>query len=242
MENVKRGFVMPPVKKEKKVKQLVPHEREYSRREETLHSLTHGFGALLGVAGLVFLILKAVSLGAVAVVGASVFGAALIILYSASCAYHGACAVYGEHCVSPVRDFFMKCDHCMIFILIVGTYTPACIYAMGGWVGWTVFGIVASCCTVGLILNAVDVDRFHKISLVLYLVTGWTIVIASVPYYNAIGPVGFSFLVIGGLLYTIGVIFYKLQKIPYMHVLWHLFVIGGSVMHYFMVYSYCLAA
>ena len=225
----------------KKYNLPVPHERQYFKREEVLHSLSHALGALLGVLGLVLLILKAIPLGAVAVVGGAVFGVALIVLYSASALYHGACAHYGEYTVSPVRDFFMKCDHCMIFILIVGTYTPACIYAMGGWIGWTVFGVVAGSSVLGLVLNANDVDRFHKISLVLYLVTGWAIAAASIPYYKAIGPVGFGFLLAGGLFYTIGVIFYKLQKIPYMHLLWHLFVIGGSVMHFFMVYGYCFS-
>lgn len=217
-----------------------PHERQYFLAEEILHTVTHGIGAILGIAGLVLLILKALPLGVVATVGAVVFGISLIALYSASALYHGSCAYYGEFVVSPIRDFFMKCDHCMIFILIVGTYTPACIYAMGGWVGWCVFGVVATSSILGLVLNSVDVDRYHKISLVLYLVTGWTIAAASVPYFKAIGPVGFAFLLFGGAFYTIGIVFYKMQKVPYMHVIWHLFVIGGSVMHFFMVYGYCL--
>ena len=219
-----------------------PHERQYLLKEEILHTVTHAIGALLGVLALVLLILKALPLGAVATVGAIVFGVSLIALYSASALYHGSCAYYGEYVVSPVRDFFMKCDHCMIFILIVGTYTPACIYAMGGVVGWCVFGVVATSSILGLILNSIDVDRYHKISLVLYLVTGWTIAAASVPYFKAIGPVGFGFLLLGGAFYTVGVIFYKMQKVPYMHVLWHLFVLGGSVMHFFMVYGYCLVS
>ena len=86
----------------------------------------------------------------------------------------------------------------------------------------------------------IDVDRFAKLSLVLYLITGWTIAAASIPYYRAIGPWGFGGLLAGGLLYTVGVIFYKKQTVPYMHVIWHLFVLGGSVAHFFMVYSYCL--
>lgn len=235
-------FIDEPIcnRAEKDLKIPVPHEREYYKREEILHSLTHALGACLAILGLVLLILKAIPLGALEVVGASVFGVSLIILYSASALYHGACAIYGEHIVCPVRDFFMKCDHCSIFLLIVGTYTPACLCAMRGWVGFTVFGVVASCSILGLILNTIDVDRFHKISMVLYLVTGWTIAAASVPYYKAIGPIGFACLIAGGILYTVGVIFYKMQKVPYMHVLWHLFVIGGSVMHFFMVYGYCI--
>ena len=197
---------------------------------------------MLAAVALILLIVKAIPLGTMAVLGSVVFGLALIVLYAASALYHGACLRYGEFCVSRVRDFFMKCDHCMIFVLIVGTYAPACCYAMGGWVGAVVFGVVFTCSAVGLIFNAIDVDRFQKISLVLYLVTGWTIAAASIPYYRAIGPWGFGCLLAGGFLYTVGVIFYKHQRIPYMHVLWHLFVLGGSVMHFFMVYSYCLVA
>lgn len=213
--------------------------RDFSRFEEVMHALTHGIGSLLGILGFILLILKASDYKTADVISAAVFGASLVILYSASCAYHASCARYGEHTLSRVRNFFMKCDHCMIFILIVGTYTPACISAMGGWVGWTVFGTVATLCTLGIILNAIDVERFSKISLVLYILTGWTIAVASVPYFNAVGALGFAFLIAGGILYTIGVVFYKLKHIPYMHVIWHLFVLGGSIMHYIMVYFFC---
>ena len=217
-----------------------PHEREYLKREEHLHTLTHAAGAVLAVLGLILLLIKAVPLGTAATVGAAAFGGALILLYSASALYHGACARVGDYAVSPVRDFFMKCDHCMIYALIAGTYAPACLYAMRGWVGATVFAVVASCSVLGLVLNMIDVDRFARLSLVLYLITGWTIAAASIPYYRAIGPWGFGLLIVGGILYTVGVIFYKRQTVPYMHVIWHLFVLGGSIAHFFMVYSYCL--
>lgn len=217
-----------------------PHDRIYLKREELLHTLTHAIGALLAILGLVLLILRALPLGTAAIVGAVAFGVALILLYTASALYHGACLRYGDYTPSRTRDIFMKCDHCMIYVLIAGTYAPACLYAMKGWVGFTVFAIVASCSLLGLILNMIDVDRFSKLSLVLYLLTGWTIAAASIPYFKAIGAVGFGFLVAGGVLYTVGVIFYKRQRTPYMHVLWHLFVLGGSLMHFFMVYGYCL--
>ncbi len=234
MENVKKDLICK--------KRTVPltAERDYSKFEEVAHAAIHGLGALLGVLGLVFLILKTARLSAIDVVSASIFGAALIILYSASCAYHTTCAIYGDHCECRLRDFCMKCDHSMIFVLILGTYTPACLSGMGGAVGWIIFGIVAACSLVGIALNVIDVERFKRISMVLYLVAGWTIAIASVPFYKAVGLGGFTFLLLGGLLYTIGVIFYKLRQIRYMHIVWHLFVLGGSVMHYFMIYLYCL--
>lgn len=231
-----------PKKAPTAAKKPLPHARRYRPAEEVLHSLTHALGALLAVLGLVLLILRAAPLPPSATVGAIIFGVALILLYSASALYHGACARYGDDTVCPLRDFFMKCDHCMIYVLIAGTYAPACLYAMGGWVGWTVFGIVAACSTLGLVLNMIDVDRFGRVSLVLYLLTGWTIAAASVPYYRAVGPWGFGLLLLGGVLYTVGVFFYKRQRTPYMHVIWHLFVLGGSIAHFFMVYSFCLTA
>jgi len=234
MENVKRTRVHT-IRKEKP--ETV--EREFSRYEEVTHAITHAVGAVLGVLGLILLLIKASGAGFLSVFSASLYGASRIILYSASCAYHSSCAVYGSYKPSRVRDFFMKCDHSMIYFLILGTYTPACLASMGGFVGFTVFGVVAVCCILGVILNVIDVERFKKISLILYLVTGWTIVIALRPYYDAIGPRGIGFLVLGGILYTVGVIFYKMQNIRNMHIIWHFFVLAGSVMHYIMVYFYC---
>lgn len=213
--------------------------RDFSKKEEVIHAVTHGAAALLAVPALVLLLLRAAPLGALAVVAAAIYGASLIILYSASCAYHAACARFGEHQASPVRDFFMKCDHSMIFLLIVGTYAPACLAAMGGAIGWVIFGIVAACCLLGITLNIIDVARFHKLSLVLYILTGWAIIVAAVPLFRAIGGIGFALIVLGGVLYTVGVIFFKMERVPYMHVLWHLFVIGGSLLHYIAVYLYC---
>lgn len=238
MDHTNRNYVTQPVLKASKRKKA-KQQRDFTRSEEIIHALTHGAAALLGIPGLILMMLQAIGQGVLATSAAAIYGASLIILYSASCAYHASCARFGEHTISPVRDFFMKCDHSMIFILILGTYTPACLAAMGGTIGWTVFGIVAACCTLGIILNIIDVKRFHKISLILYIVTGWTIVIACVPLLHAIGPIGFALIVGGGILYTVGVIFYRMEHIPYMHIIWHLFVIGGSLMHYLAIYFYC---
>lgn len=213
--------------------------RDFSKKEELLHAVTHGAAALLAIPALVLLILRAAPLGVLAVVAATIYGASLIILYSASCGYHAACAHFGEHQPSPLRDFFMKCDHSMIFLLIVGTYAPACLAALGGVIGWVIFGIVAACCVVGIGLNMIDVARFHKISLWLYILTGWAIIVAAVPLFHSIGGTGFSLIVLGGVLYTVGVIFFKMERVPYMHVVWHFFVIGGSLLHYIAIYLYC---
>ena len=212
--------------------------RDYSRFEEACHSAIHGAGALLGIFGLIMLLVRVSERGVLDVAAASIYGATLIILYTASASYHALSCKYGDHSVCHVRDFFMKCDHSSIYLLILGTYTPAAL-AMGGIIGIAVFSIVAACSAVGMVFNIIDVDRFAKVSMVLYLVAGWTIALASVPYYKAVGPQGFAFLIAGGLLYTVGVIFFKMRSVRYMHILWHLFVLAGSVMHYFMVYFYC---
>ena len=222
------------IKKERKPKEI----RELTRKEEIIHAITHGIPALLSILGLILLILKAIESGAVAVVGASIYGASLIILYSASCLYHSSCIKYRSLEEGALRRVCQKIDHSMIFILILGTYTPAYLTSLGGWVGWTIFGIVAFCSVLGMTLNFISVKKFEKFALALNLISGWMIVIAAIPFYNAIGQVGFNYLVAGGLFYTIGVIFYKLQNIPYMHVIWHIFVIAGSLMHYVMVYNF----
>ena len=212
--------------------------RELTRREEVIHAVTHGLGALVSILALVLLVIRASGQGALAVAGAAVFGSSLIILYSASCLYHSSCIKYRTLEAGALRRVCQKIDHSMIFILIVGTYVPACWTALGGWIGWTVFGIVGTCSVVGFVLNWISVKRFEKIVLTLNIISGWTIVVAGVPYFNAIGEIGFNYLVAGGLFYTIGIIFYKMQRIPYMHVIWHLFVIAGSLMHYIMIYNF----
>ena len=222
-----------------RIKAAAP-SREFTRAEEVAHSVTHGAGAILGILGLILLIIKAIPSGVAAIVGASVFGAALIILYSASCAYHTSCAVFGSIKPSRVRDITMKCDHSLIYILILGTYTPACISAMGGAIGYTVFGVVFACCALGMTLNVINVERFMKVSLALYVIAGWTIAIAVKPYYDAIGMDGIILLVFGGIAYTVGIFFYKAKSVKYMHIIWHFFVLLGSVLHFLMVYLYCI--
>ena len=214
--------------------------RECSAREEFMHALTHGIGAILSLVGLVFLIVKAWGSDALSLFSVALYGISLFILYSSSCAYHISCAVFGTDKSSRIRDFFMKCDHSMIFFLILGTYTPACLISMRGMVGFSVFAVVAISCILGIILNVINVERYYKISQLLYLVTGWTIVLALRPYCTAIGGVGVGYLVLGGILYTVGVLFYNMKRIPGMHVVWHLFVILGSIMHFIMIYSFCI--
>ena len=212
--------------------------RDFTPFEEGAHAALHGLGAIAAAVGSVFLLRRVWGTGKIAFASALVYGITLVMLYTASCLYHACCFRRGDYEYSPARDFFRKCDHSTIYLLILGTYTPAA-YALGGALGIAVFSVVCVTCALGWVLNVIDIDRFVKVSTVLYLVAGWTIVLASVPYYKAIGPVGFNYLVAGGLFYTVGDVFYIVRKIPYFHVVWHILVLLGSVMHYIMIYSYC---
>ena len=204
-----------------------------SEKEEKINATIHVASALVAVLGCVLLIIKSAPLGALAIVSAALYGAAMILLYSASSTYH---LVKNG---TKAKIFLQKFDHASIFLLITGTYIPGCWIAMGGAIGWIVFALVASCGIVGIVLNCIDVKRYSKICLFLYIVAGWTIAAAGYPYYKAIGFLGFMCLVLGGLLYTGGIFFYKMKTTPYMHALWHIFVTAGSVMHYIMIYFYC---
>lgn len=205
---------------------------KHTHKEEILHSLTHGIAGMLSVIGLILLVMKTASLGKTKLIGSIIFGVSLILLYSASAIYHA----------SPYetrsREVLQKLDHCMIYVLILGTYVPACLTALGGWLGWAVFAIVATCCITGVIINLIDIGRFYKLSIVLYVVSGWMIAVVAVPFIKTIGWQGFTFLLLGGLFYTAGLIFYRMTKTRYMHFVWHVFVMLGSLMHFVMVYLY----
>ena len=212
--------------------------RPFTRPEEIAHAIIHGAGAVLGVIALILMLGKASSTAGL--ISAAVFGISLILLYAASGRFHAACAVKGMQSPSPFRDFAEKCDHSLIFLLILGTYTPACLAAMGGFVGYALFSLVGVCCVVGFVLNVINVQKFIRVSMVLYVIAGWAIAAAIYPYYLAVGFGGVAMLLAGGVSYTVGLLFYRARHIPYLHIVWHVLVLLGSVFHFFMVYNYCL--
>lgn len=213
--------------------------RPFTAKEELIHSITHGLGALAGVVGLILLILKAAPHGTLAVTGATLFGASIITLYLSSCLYHASCCYTLACRPTKVKAVFERMDYCTIFLLILGTYIPACWSVLGGTLGWVMFSIIAACAVLGIILNAISPEKHHKVSMVIYVAAGWAIAVASVPFVRSVGLSGFFLLVLGGVFYTLGLIFYSLNKIPYMHVIWHLFVLAGTVTHYLLIYHYC---
>ena len=204
-------------------------EPEYTIIEERINRLTHGVGAVLSVAGLVVLVVYSGIYGnAWHVVSFSIFGSALVILYAASTLYHSVTQ-------AAAKRVFWILDHSAIFILIAGTYTPFTLVSLrGGW-GWSLFGVVWACAVLGIILKIFYIGRFEKISVAVYVIMGWLCVMAFKEIVATVSLLSIVLLILGGLSYTLGVVFFAWQKLPFNHALWHLCVLGGSVFHYFSV-------
>ena len=206
----------------------------YTRGEELLNSISHGVGTAFGIAALVLCIVQAVRRGdAWSVVSACVYGTSLILLYGMSTLYHAV-----TH--KKLRRIFRVFDHTSIFLLIAGTYTPLTLITLRGALGWVMFGVVWGGAVLGIVLNSVDIERFRRFSMVCYLMMGWMIAVGVVPLVRSMKPAGILFLVLGGICYTVGVFFYRRKKIPFMHGVWHLFVLAGSVCHFFCIIFYVL--
>ncbi len=201
--------------------------------EEIANAISHGVGAGLGIAGTVVAIVTAAIHGeAKDVVGVSLYGASLVILYLISTLYHSLTAYGG-------KKVFRVLDHCTIFLLILGTYIPVCWSIIGGAAGWVLFGIIAGCAVLGIVFNAINMHKWKKASLVLYIVMGWAVIFSGKEMLDKIPKEGLIFLLGGGIMYTLGVIFYRMKSKKFMHFIWHLFVLAGSVLHYFFILFYC---
>lgn len=204
--------------------------------EEIANAISHGVGSLLAIAGTVILIvLAAVYSDAMGVVSSALYGATLIILYTNSTLYHSLTN-------KTAKKVFRIFDHCSIFILILGTYIPVSLALLRGWIGWTLFGVNVTCAVLGIVFNSINLEKWDKLSQILYMIMGWSVIITAYPVYKAIIAQGVGGLILilgGGILYTVGVIFYKSDR-KYWHFIWHFFVLGGSVLHYFFVLYYCI--
>lgn len=209
-------------------------KRRYTLGEEIFSSIVHGIGAALGIVALVTMVVRAANHKDVyAVVSAAIFGASLIILYTMSTLYH---ALTNEKAKKVFRIF----DHATIFLLIAGTYTPYLLVSMRGQTGWILFGVLWGLTAVGVVFDAVMLDKFRKIEMLLYIGMGWCIVVASGTLVASLAKGGLILLFTGGVLYTVGILFYAMKKVRYMHSIWHFFVLAGSILHYFSVYLYVL--
>ncbi len=203
--------------------------RELTVAEEIINSVTHGIGTLLSIAALVLLIVFAAIKGnAWHVVSFTIFGSTLILLYLSSTLYH-------SFSKPKLKDLFARFDHAAIFFLIAGTYTPFMLSTLRGVLGWGLLSVIWILAIGGAIIRSIYVTRFRKLMVAIYVLMGWMFVFAF-RTMMAITPFeSLLFLFIGGILYTVGVIFYVWRSLPYAHGIWHLFVLGGSIMHFFAV-------
>ncbi len=206
--------------------------KSYSVREEIAHSATHGLGIVLSLAGLVALVTTASRTGDTwDVVASAVYGVTLVLLYLTSTLYHSI-----PH--PPAKRVLRILDHSAIYLLIAGTYTPFTLVLLRGPWGWTLFGLVWGLAILGITLKVAAMGRFRRLSLVLYIGMGWLVVIALGPLTAALARGGMVLLVLGGLAYTSGVLFYVWRRLPYHHAVWHAFVLAGSVLHFFAILLY----
>ena len=197
-----------------------------SLAEEIASAVTHGLGALASLgAGAVLITLAALTGDVYAIVGASVFVGSLVLLYTASTLYH---AIPWDRAKARLKVF----DHCAIYVLIAGTYTPFMIGGMrGGW-GWALLGIVWTLAVAGVVFKLFFTGRFKLVSTLVYVAMGWLIILAVGPMKASLDPTTIAWLVAGGLAYTAGTVFYMSKRIPFAHAIWHLFVLAGSVCHF----------
>lgn len=202
---------------------------DFPNIEELWHSITHGIGVVLSIVGLVFLILRAVAHGTTwHLVSFIVYGVSLIVLYLASATYHGTP-------VGKLKDALHKFDRSAIYILIAGTYTPFLLNNLRGPWGWSLLGIIWGLTIFGLCISLGLIPKLKRIVVGLYLVMGWLLIVAIPQAVMKIAPVSLGLILAGGISYTVGVIFYKWRKFPYNHIIWHFFVLAGSITHYFAV-------
>ena len=206
--------------------------KTYSVREEIVHSAIHGLGIALSIAGLIALVLTARRTGDPwDVVASAVYGVTLILLYLASTLYHSI-----PH--ARVKRVLRVIDHSAIYLLIAGTYTPFTLVSLRGPWGWTLFGLIWGLAILGIALKVAAMGRFRGLSLALYLGMGWLALVALRPLTAALAQGGLILLVLGGIAYTSGVLFYVWRRLPYHHAFWHAFVLAGSVLHFFAILLY----
>ena len=201
---------------------------------ERFNAWTHLLGALLALTGAIWLIAAATASGdAVKTASMAVYGITLVMLYSVSTVYH---SVRG-----PLKRILRKLDHLSIYLLIAGSYTPFCLISLRGPWGWWLFGIVWTLAVIGMLQEIKPRSEARILSLVIYAVMGWIVLVAIKPLLASLGLAGFLWLASGGVFYTVGIIFFAFdERFRHWHGIWHLFVIAGSLMHFIAILFYVL--
>lgn len=208
--------------------------KHYSLAEEIANSISHGAGVVFGVIALFLLLISAVEMNdAVRIVSASIYGASIILLFLASTLYHAV-----QH--HPTKSVLKLVDHCAIYLLIAGTYTPFLLLTLGGGFGAILMVIIWTIAVAGILFKLLSNQRFHGLSVVTYLAMGWFALVGAYQLATNLHWAGIGLLVAGGVVYSVGVIFYQVERIPFNHAIWHLFVLGGCVCHFLTVYFFVL--
>ena len=226
-----------PIKKTiKKTKKRVQDKLSFNTRtagEEIGCAISHGAASLAFLAGTILMIVRSVSLGKspLTVFAVAAFGFGFLAVYTTSFLYHTVTDL-------KVKKTLQVLDHCMIYVMICGSYAPVCLGMIKGVWGWAIWGVNVACMILGIVINLVDIHKFYRLSQTLYILMGWMIVVGAVQMIRAIPLSGLLYLVAGGLLYTFGIIFYKMKDKKYMHLVFHLFVIAGSIPHFLFVLFY----
>lgn len=202
----------------------------YTKGEEIANAITHGIGTLLSIAALVILVVFSAKYSdAWHVVGYSIFGSSLIILYLESTLYH---SLQGK----KVKKVFRIFDHCSIFILIAGTYTAYILSCLRDPLGWTIFGIEWGLAIIGIVMKCFTTGKYEKLSTLIYVLMGWLIMLHAKKLSLVIPKISLVYLIVGGVVYTLGSLLFIKDDIPYNHPVWHLFVLGGSICHFFSLF------
>ncbi len=205
----------------------------YTLGEELFNSISHGIGAALAVAALVLMVVKAHN--PLPETTVSLFGATMIILYTMSCIYHA---------LSPNlegKKVLRVIDHCNVFLLVFGTYIPVSLLGVGGAKGWILFGVIGAFTIIGIVFTAINVDKYKVIATICHLINGWSILIGIPELINNAGHEGLLFMILGGVMYTIGSVLYGLgSKKKYMHCIFHVFCLLGTFFHFWSIYMYLI--
>jgi len=212
-----------------------PEQAHYRLSDILANAITHGIGAILAILGAVALIAASTRGSARLVVCCSVFSVTLVLVYVCSTLYHSLVRTRARH-------VFHILDHSAIYLLIAGTYTPFTLITLRSPLGWTIFGIEWGLALAGIVFKSFAVGRFEIASALVYLAQGWFVVVAVVPLVHSLGWHGLLWLGAGGMAYTLGIIFFALDRLRYFHALWHLFVLAGSVAHYIAILFYVIPA
>ncbi|MGM8211905.1 PAQR family membrane homeostasis protein TrhA [Virgibacillus sp. W0430] len=206
----------------------------FSKKEEVAHAITHAIGAVLSVIGLILLIIYS-SLNGTGwhIVSATIFGVTMLLMYISSTVVHSLPK-------GKWKDLFQIIDHASIYLFIAGTYTPFLLVHLREGVGWFLFFIIWGIALIGVVFKVFFINRFLILSTLIYVVMGWLIITVWSPLTETVNEKGILLLIIGGIFYTVGAVFYMIRKIPYHHVIWHLFVLAGSICHFFSVFYYVI--